>query len=76
MDIKASLQFHNETYPNWNLSTFRDDVTVENSPSQQTLTQANPHVRALLSLLYILLNSTTPAGALGLCTVGNLAALP
>lgn len=32
--------------------------------------------RKLLSLLHILLNSTTPAGALGLCTVGNLAVLP
>ena len=48
MDVKAVSKFHNETYPNWNLSTFRDDVTdvtVENSPSQQTVTQANPHVQ-------------------------------
>ena len=48
MDVKAFLQFHNETYPNWNPNIFRDDVTditVENSPSQQTLTQASPHVQ-------------------------------
>ena len=29
MDIKTFSQFHNETYPDWNISTFRDDVTVE-----------------------------------------------